>query len=128
MRAMAPEANWGFIKRAAGRLRANTIPARQKRGRIPRIADPIVQGYSMMDEAEETRALSELGRAALYRDGLLLVFLSYHPLRLRNLCFTSDRTPSRCARANRCSSISMRPRPKGDNRFNRKSRRACLAR
>jgi hypothetical protein len=39
----------------------------------------------MMDEAETAGTLSELGRAALYRDGLLLVFLAYHPLRLRNL-------------------------------------------
>ena len=82
----SPESDWRFIKRAAGRLRANTIPARDKRGRLPRIVDVIAQGYRMMDEAEDTAGtLSELGRAALYRDGLLLVFLAYHPLRLRNL-------------------------------------------
>ena len=85
MQALAPNSDWRFIKRAAGRLRANTIPARDKRGRLPRIVDPIAQGYRMMDEAETTGTLSELGRAALYRDGLLLVFLAYHPLRLRNL-------------------------------------------
>jgi integrase/recombinase XerD len=85
MRALVPEGSWGFINRAAGRLRANTIPVRQKRGRMPRIVDVIVQGYSMMDEAEGTTTLSELGRAALHRDGLLLVFLCYHPLRLLNL-------------------------------------------
>jgi len=51
--------------------------------RMSRITDVIAQGYRMM--AEETPALSELRRAALYRDGLLLVFLSYHPIRLRNL-------------------------------------------
>jgi integrase/recombinase XerD len=39
----------------------------------------------MIDKAEQLGAGSELGRAALYRDGLLLVFLAYHPLRLRNL-------------------------------------------
>jgi integrase len=85
MQAVAPNSDWRFIKRAAGRLRANTIPARDKRGRLPRIVDPIAQGYRMMDEAEKAGTLSELGRAALYRDGLLLVFLAYHPLRLRNL-------------------------------------------
>jgi integrase len=85
MRALVPEGDWGFIRRAAGRLRANTIPARDKRGRVPWIADVITQGYRMMDEAEKNDALPELGRAALYRDGLLLVFLAYHPLRLRNL-------------------------------------------
>ena len=85
MRALAPNGDWRFIKRAAGRLRANTIPARDKRGRLPRIVDPIAQGYRMMEEAEKAGILSELGRAALYRDGLLLVFLAYHLLRLRNL-------------------------------------------
>ena len=85
MQALSPESDWRFIKRAAARLRANTVPARDKRQRLPRIADVIAQGYRMMGEAEETGALSELGRAALFRDGLLLVFLAYHPLRLRNL-------------------------------------------
>ncbi len=85
MQALAPESDWRFIKRAAARLRTNTVPARDKRQRLPRIADVIAQGYRMMGEAEETGALSELGRAALFRDGLLLVFLAYHPLRLRNL-------------------------------------------
>ena len=85
MRALAPNSDWRFIKRAAGRLRANTIPTRDKRGRLPRIVDPIARGYRMMEEAEKAGTLSELGRAALYRDGLLLVFLAYNPLRLRNL-------------------------------------------
>jgi integrase/recombinase XerD len=49
------------------------------------LVEIVAQGYRMMDEAEDSGALSELGRAALYRDGLLLVFLAYHPLRLRNL-------------------------------------------
>jgi integrase len=85
MQALAPNNDWRFIKRAAGRLRATTIPARDKRPRLPRIVDPVAQGYRMMDEAEKAETLSELGRAALYRDGLLLVFLAYHPLRLSNL-------------------------------------------
>jgi integrase len=86
MRAVEPDRDWRFIKRAAGRLRASTVPAWDKRGRLLPIADVIAQGYRMMEEAEQTARLLELGRAALYRDGLLLVFLAYHPLRLRNLC------------------------------------------
>jgi integrase/recombinase XerD len=85
MGALAPNSDWRFIKRAAGRLRANTVPARDKRGRLTRIVDPIAQGYRMMEEAEKTSTISELGRAAFYRDGLILVFLAYHPWRLRNL-------------------------------------------
>ena len=38
--------------------------------------DPIAQGWRMMDEAETTGTLSELARAARYREGLLLVFLA----------------------------------------------------
>lgn len=85
MRALAPDKDWRFIQVAACRLRASTVPARDKRGMLLRIADVIAQGYRMMDEAERSDALSELWRAARYRDGLLLVFLAYHPLRLRNL-------------------------------------------
>jgi integrase/recombinase XerD len=85
MQALEPQSDWRFIKHAAARLRATTVPARDKRGRLPPIAEVIARGYRMMERAEETGALSELGRAALYRDGLLLVFLAYHPLRLRNL-------------------------------------------
>jgi integrase/recombinase XerD len=85
MRALAPECDWGFIKKAAARLRANTIPARDKRGRLLPIADVIAHGSQMLKRAEENEGLSELGRAALYRDGLVLLFLAHHPMRLRNL-------------------------------------------
>src|SRR5271170_2040347 len=96
IQALAPKGDWRFIKRAAGRLRVNTVPARNKLGHLPRIEDVIKHGYRMMDQAEKTSVISELGRAALYRDGLLLVFLAYHPLRLRNL--SSLQIGRRCAR------------------------------
>jgi integrase len=85
MRALVLDYDWGFINRAAGRLRANTIPARDKRGCLPPIAEVIAQGYRMMADAEQNSTLSEIDRSAQYRDGLLLVFLAYHPLRLHNL-------------------------------------------
>ena len=85
MRALAPDHEWSFIRRVAARLRADAVPARDKRGRLPPIAEIVAQGYRMMARAERPGARSELARAALYRDGLLLMFLAYHPLRLRNL-------------------------------------------
>jgi integrase len=85
MRVLVPDHDWSFIRRAAARLRADAVPARDKRGRLPPIAEIVAQGYRMMARAERPGARSELARAALYRDGLLLVFLAYHPLRLRNL-------------------------------------------
>jgi len=39
----------------------------------------------MIAHSESNTGLSQLGRAALYRDGLLLLFLAYNLLRLRNL-------------------------------------------
>jgi integrase len=85
LRAMVPKQDWRWVLRAAGRLRASTRPAWNKSGRLTPIADVIAQVFRMMAEAEEASARSALGRAALFRDGLLVVFLAYHPLRLRNL-------------------------------------------
>jgi integrase len=85
MRALAPERDRSFINRAAGRLRADTIPARDKRGRLLPIAEVIAEGSSLLKRAEENENLSEIDRAALYRDGFLLTFLAYHPMRLKNL-------------------------------------------
>jgi hypothetical protein len=85
MRALAPERDWSFITRAAGRLRADTIPARDKRERLLPIVEVIAAGSALLKRAEESENLSEIKRAALYRDGLLLTFLAYHPKRLRNL-------------------------------------------
>jgi integrase len=39
----------------------------------------------MMEEASSEKGLSTLGRAARFRDGLVVAFLGFHPLRLRNL-------------------------------------------
>lgn len=85
MRALAPEHDWSFINRAASRLRANTIPARDKRERLLAIAEVIAEGTALLKSAEENANLSEIEQAVLYRDGVLLTFLAYHPKRLRNL-------------------------------------------
>ena len=86
MQALAPEKDWRFIKRAARRLRETTIPIRGQAlaptSDCGRDCAGLPHGTG---EAEGTCAVSELGGAARYRDGLLLVFLAYHPLRLRNL-------------------------------------------
>jgi len=42
-------------------------------------------GFRLMAQADDDDQLSELGRAALHRDGLLIAFLAAHPLRRRNL-------------------------------------------
>jgi integrase len=85
MRALSPEGDWGWILRAAARLRASTVPAWDKRSRLRPVAELAALGFQLMNDAETDRDLSELGRAALYRDGLVIAFLAAHPLRLRNL-------------------------------------------
>jgi len=85
MRVLAPEGDWRWLLRAAGRLRASTVPVQQKRARLRPIGELVAEGFELMERAERDDTLSLLGRAALYRDGLLLAFLGSHPLRLRNL-------------------------------------------
>ena len=85
MRALAPDRDWRWILRAAGRLRASTIPAQDKRGRLRPIEELAAEGLRLIADAETNPAFSALGRALQYRDGLILVFLAFHPLRLRNL-------------------------------------------
>jgi integrase/recombinase XerD len=85
MRALAPEDDWRWLLRAASRLRVMTIPAQDKRARLRPVADLVAQGFRMMDEADQGQGCSELGRAAYYRDGMVMAFLGSHPLRLRNL-------------------------------------------
>jgi integrase/recombinase XerD len=84
LRALAPEGDWRWILKAAARLRASTIPAHDKRSRLRPINELAALGFRLMQDSEEDRSLSELGRAVLYRDGLILAFLASHPLRLRN--------------------------------------------
>jgi integrase len=84
MRALAPEEDWSWLLRAAGRLRINTIPADDKRARLRPVTDLVAQGFRMMDEADLDQRSSKLGRAAHFRDGLVIAFLGSHPLRLRN--------------------------------------------
>jgi integrase/recombinase XerD len=84
LRALAPEGDWRWILKAAARLRASTIPAYDKRSCLRSISELVVLGFQLMHEAENDGNLSELGRAALHRDGLILALLAAHPLRLRN--------------------------------------------
>jgi integrase len=85
MRALVPEDDWRWILRGAGRLRASTIPVHDKRARLRPIEELVAEGLQLIDEAESNQGLSALGRALQYRDGLIVVFLGFHLLRLRNL-------------------------------------------
>ena len=84
MRALAPDRDWGWILRAAGRLRADTIPAIDKAARLRPIQEVIAEAFRLMDRAENAGTGTALDRAILFRDGLMIAFLGFHPMRLRN--------------------------------------------
>jgi integrase/recombinase XerD len=85
LRALAPERDWRWILRAAGRLRSTTIPARDIRARIRPVEDLVQLGFALMAEAEHEAPATSLQRALAFRDGLIIAFLSFHPIRLKNL-------------------------------------------
>ena len=85
MRALVPERDWRWILRAASRLRASTVPANDKHTRWRPVEELVAEGFRLMDDAESDQALSALGRALQYRDGLIIVFLGFHTMRLHNL-------------------------------------------
>jgi integrase/recombinase XerD len=86
LRALAPEQDWGWILRAAGRLRSITIPAKDSSARVRPVEDLVRLGFALMDKAEDESSATNLQRALTFRDGLLIAFLSFHPIRLKNLC------------------------------------------
>jgi integrase/recombinase XerD len=84
MRALAPEGDWRWILRAASRLRASTVPAINKRARLRPIQELTAIGFRLMDDAERD-SRSVHAQALQYRDGLVIAFLGFHAIRLRNL-------------------------------------------
>src|SRR5271168_5394498 len=85
LRAMAPEQDWGWILRAADRIRSETIPAKDKRSRLQSPDRLVDLGIRLMTEAESAPDRSPIQRAITYRDGLVIAFLIYRPIRARTL-------------------------------------------
>ena len=83
LRAMAPEKDWRWIGRAAGRLRSRAVPIRNKRARLQPPYQLAALGKRLMAEAEAARPTLEA--AMVYRDGLVIALLAYRPIRGRNL-------------------------------------------
>jgi hypothetical protein len=83
MRAMAPEMEWGWVIRGADRLRNQTVPARNKRARLKSPEELVALGEKLMGEADAGGGT--LDDAVRYRNGLVIAFLAYRPIRGRNL-------------------------------------------
>jgi integrase len=84
LRWLAPDVDWAWLRRLVVRLEAKAVPVRDKRARL-QLADALFAlGSQLMAEAESQMSSTPRERARLYRDGLMIAFLSCHPLRLGN--------------------------------------------
>ena len=83
-----PKGSYGFIKRFGAQVRARHVPARAK-ARIV-MSDELAQlGHDCMIKA---RGLDGVEAATLFRDGLMIAFLAYVPIRRKNFAgLTLDR-------------------------------------
>jgi integrase/recombinase XerD len=85
LRAIAPENDWSWIARGAARLRATATPVRDKVSRLQSPDRLIESGMRLMSGAVAISRAASVAAAIQYRDGLLIAFLAYRPIRLRNL-------------------------------------------
>ncbi len=82
-RIMDPEADWGWIRRLAGRVRSRHVPVRDKHPRLVGADDLADLGHRLMDSA--AAQTTPRRQATRYRDGLVIALLAARPLRRRNL-------------------------------------------
>lgn len=82
--AIAPEAAWNWVLRAAERLHCRATPSRDRAAILQPAADVLTLGYDLMQAAEQDRFRTTLDRATLFRDGLIITSLAHRPLRSRN--------------------------------------------
>jgi integrase len=82
-RVFDPKADWSFINKVASRVRASTVPVRDKRAKLALTDELFALGLSLMAKAadESTPRLAALA----YRDGLVIALLALRPMRRRNL-------------------------------------------
>ena len=79
---LAPEQDWSWLQPYLSRLAVRVVPARDKRARLQSADALFALGERLMADAEAKPAASpERAQAQLYRDGLMIAFLSCHPLR-----------------------------------------------
>lgn len=85
LKVMAPEDDFSWIRLAAWRLHSCARPSRDLRTRL-RPADEVLQlGLDLMQAADHDRFRQPVERACLFRDGLIIAFLTLRPIRSKNL-------------------------------------------
>jgi integrase/recombinase XerD len=85
LRTMVPDQNWHWILRAANRLRCQAVSVRNKRSRLQSPDRLVALGKQLMAQADSVAERAPHERAVTYRDGLIIAFLAYRPIRARTL-------------------------------------------
>lgn len=83
MKALAPEEDWGWLRRLINRLRRCVKPVRNKRALVVSSYLILSFGLELMAEAEGFGAGSMFARASRYRDGLMIALLAARPMMRR---------------------------------------------
>ena len=84
LRVMAPEADFPYLRRARARLKARARPVRNKRRQIVPIGELLRLGLDLTEKAERDDIAREIWRAAMYRDGVMIMMLACRPIRRRS--------------------------------------------
>ena len=84
LRIMRPQADVHFIARAAGRISAAAVRARDLRSKLRDPAEVLEFGRALMRAGEDERT-APFERALLFRDGLIISLWSLRALRIANL-------------------------------------------
>jgi integrase len=84
LRVMAPDAELAYLRRARARLKARAKPIRSKKPQIVPIGELLRLGLDLTERAERGDTAREIWRAALYRDGVMIMMLACRPIRRRS--------------------------------------------
>ena len=78
---MAPDADLPYLRLARARLKARARPVRDKRRQIAPIGQLLRLGLDLTENAERDDIARETWRAAMYRDGVMIMMLACRPIR-----------------------------------------------
>jgi integrase/recombinase XerD len=84
LRAIAPDHDWGWLKDRVARLDRDIVP-RDKRARMVEALRLIELGIRLMDTAANAPVPPHYARENQFRDGLIITFLGFRPIRRRNI-------------------------------------------
>jgi integrase/recombinase XerD len=85
MRIMAPHEDWRWLRRIQSRLQRMSTPARDDRARLVPAATVFDFHKDLIRRADKGEGLSDLTRALMFRDGLLLGIFSVSGIRRKNM-------------------------------------------